>query len=63
MSLSSYFGFQKPRFDSIDDELLNIADTSTRPAADAVKTGTAFIAIDGGEYNATVSDGSEWRDA
>ena len=39
------------------------ADTSTRPAADAVKTGTAFIAIDGGAYNATVSDGSEWRDA
>ncbi len=37
------------------------ADDSTRPGADTVDVGTAFIAIDGGAFNAVVSDGTDWQ--
>ncbi len=39
------------------------ATTATRPDANTVKVGTVFIAIDNGQYNATVSDGTNWEDA
>ncbi len=39
------------------------ATTATRPDANTVDVGTVFIAIDNGQYNATVSDGTDWEDA
>ncbi len=36
------------------------ATVATRPAANTVEIGTSFIAIDGGQFNASVSDGTNW---